>query len=1132
MKRLVQEIADSAAFALSKFELTEREREKEERYQQVYNNMAVGVARVSLDFRIEQANQAYCQLLGMTEEELIGKHLRDITMPETLEVNLKKQERLAKNEITSYRMEKVFRHRDGHPVYGILDANLIHDAQGNPSYFLGTVVDITERVRVEQALLRERERLELAADAAHFGVWDLDLMKDELIWDEWMYKIYGVEPDSFGGAYACWQSGVHPDDQERASREVEMALAGEKSFETEFRVVRPDGSIRYVKAYAAVSRDKAGHAVRLTGVNYDITERVQAQKELQQFEWLLEKENNGCSVGTDVYMPPYINVTNFNTERTILDAVGGELMNSMARDLMDLLDTSVAVYEVNGDYAFGLFASTWCRVFDAAGFKLCRTNDTKAALHCGKWLCHENCWNNSAKAAIESGRPTDIECVGGIHLYAEPIFVGDEVVGVINIGYGTPPQDENRLRELSEQFEMDLDEVRRVAAAYRPRPQYVIDVAKRHCHSVAQHIGEIVRRKRTQQELEERERRLADQKNMLELVINSAPINISWKDVNSVYTGCNKKFVESAGKEDQREIVGRTDYDLVWSGEAQKFLDDDQLVLSTGKTKLGYEENYTLPDGTVVWWRTSKLPLKDRNGEVVGLLAVSEDVTEQKQAEKELSDGEARFRSYVEAAPFGLFIADEAGHYLDANPMALKITGYTKDELQTMRVGDFHPKDVEEETHAAFLKLIEQGVLDVNLPAVRKDGERRLWNINALKLGADRYLGYVQDITQRQQLEEQLQQAQKLDAVGKLAGGVAHDFNNLLMGMMGYIELCQDEIDERHIVRPWLDVVMKEAKRSAEIVKQLLAFSRKQTIAPKVLDLNDVVQNMLKMLRHLIGENIDLLWSPGAGLCAVKLDPGQMDQVLVNLCINARDAINGTGRVTIETAFRELDEEYCRTHTGTVPGTFVMLAVSDDGCGMDEKTLENLFEPFFTTKPLGEGTGLGLSTVYGIVKQNEGTINVYSEPGKGSTFRIYLPCCATEAENELAGAENAEPSLSGTETILIVEDEESIRSMIARMLEKYGYKIITAASPLDALRLAAECGDTINLLITDVVMPEMNGRELAEKMMPDHPHMKILYMSGYTANVIAHRGVLEDNVEFLSKPFGRKQLSEKLQKLL
>lgn len=381
--------------------------------------------------------------------------------------------------------------------------------------------------------------------------------------------------------------------------------------------------------------------------------------------------------------------------------------------------------------------------------------------------------------------------------------------------------------------------------------------------------------------------------------------------------------------------------------------------------------------------------------------------------------------------------------------------------------------------------------------------------------------------------DARLHQVQKLESVGILAGGVAHEFNNLLMGIMNYVELCRDEIQPDHPIREWLDEIMTDARRSADLTRQLLAFARKQTIAPRPLDLNDTVSGMLKLLRRLIGEDIDLAWQPGSALWPVRFDPSQVDQLLANLCVNARDAIDGVGKITIETGKVTLDDDYCAAHAEAVPGDYVMLAVSDTGCGMDRQTLDHLFEPFFTTKGVGVGTGLGLATVHGIVKQNGGHVNVYSEPGHGTTFRVYLPRFRDESTTETTDETGTdEASLHGKGTILLVEDEKSVRLTTTIFLKGLGYTVLSAECPAEALALAAEHDGDIDLLITDVVMPGMSGRNLAEKLAVTYPRMRCLYMSGYTANVIAHRGVLEKGVDFLSKPFMRDVLARKVREML
>jgi PAS domain S-box-containing protein len=383
----------------------------------------------------------------------------------------------------------------------------------------------------------------------------------------------------------------------------------------------------------------------------------------------------------------------------------------------------------------------------------------------------------------------------------------------------------------------------------------------------------------------------------------------------------------------------------------------------------------------------------------------------------------------------------------------------------------------------------------------------------------------------RKSLEDQLLQAQKLESVGRLAGGVAHDFNNMLSVIVGHAELVLEQMQTDDPLRPHITEVHAAARRSADITRQLLAFARRQTAAPKLLDLNITVESALKMLRRLIGEDIDLSWNPKQDLWPVKMDPTQIDQILANLCVNARDAISDVGKITIETGKAIFDTAYCAEHAGFQPGEYVLLAVSDNGSGMDKETRDKIFEPFFTTKGVGRGTGLGLSTVYGIVRQNDGFINVYSEPGKGSTFKIYLPRHTGQIVAEPIAGE-AEFSKGNGELILIVEDDASILQLTEKMLTSLNYRVLVAGSPPEALRLAQSCTEKIILLITDVVMPEMNGRELADHLRSHDPDLRCLFMSGYTADVIAHRGILEAGVNFIQKPFSKKELANKVRAAL
>jgi len=380
-------------------------------------------------------------------------------------------------------------------------------------------------------------------------------------------------------------------------------------------------------------------------------------------------------------------------------------------------------------------------------------------------------------------------------------------------------------------------------------------------------------------------------------------------------------------------------------------------------------------------------------------------------------------------------------------------------------------------------------------------------------------------------MEAQLRQAQKMESVGRLAGGVAHDFNNMLGVILGHAELAMEDLDQDQPIFNDLQQIRQAAERSTGITRQLLAFARKQIVSPKVIDLNETLAGMLKMLLRLIGEDIDLAWLPGKRLWPIKIDPSQIDQIMVNLCVNARDAIVDVGKITIETGNCTLNEEYCSAHASFVTGQYVKIDISDNGSGMDKETVSHIFEPFFTTKGVNEGTGLGLATVYGIVKQNNGFVNVYSEQGRGTTFSIYLPRYADKT-NTGESESTEEPAIRGSETILLVEDEPTILNMTTTMLQRLGYTVLAVGTPSEAIRLAGEHSGEIDLVLTDVIMPEMNGRMLTENLMVNRPGLKCLFMSGYTANVISHHGVLDDGVNFIQKPFAKSELAAKIRSAL
>jgi len=524
----------------------------------------------------------------------------------------------------------------------------------------------------------------------------------------------------------------------------------------------------------------------------------------------------------------------------------------------------------------------------------------------------------------------------------------------------------------------------------------------------------------------------------------------------------------------------------------------------------------------------------------IGLLAVTTLViaallTERTAAEQALTESEAHYRLLFERNPNPLCVYDaETLAFLAVNEAAVRLYGYSRAEFLEMTLKDLRPPDDGPRPQSQSTISGEGLVGAGEWRHRKKDGTAIVVEITRHALtfaGRPAALAMAHDLTQRRSLESQLLQSQKMEAVGQLAGGIAHDFNNLLTAIFGSSDLLLEDLSVDDQRRSDVEDIKQAAQRAAALTRQLLAFSRQQVLAPQVLDLSALIADLEKMLRRVIGEDVEFRTVLAPDLGAVRADPGQLEQVIVNLAVNARDAMPYGGKLTVETANVDLDEAYPQERGLVVPGRYAMLAVTDTGIGMDAHVKAHIFEPFFTTKEKGKGTGLGLATVYGIVKQSDGYIWVYSEPGRGTSFKIYLPRVEAVAEPP---APKAMPpaSLRGSETVLVVEDEAAVRNLVRRVLEAHGYSVLVAADGPEALRLIESHHEPIHLLVTDVVMPKMSGRQLAERVVSTRRETKVLYLSGYTDDAIVHHGVLAPGIAFLQKPFTPRALARKLREVL
>ena len=659
----------------------------------------------------------------------------------------------------------------------------------------------------------------------------------------------------------------------------------------------------------------------------------------------------------------------------------------------------------------------------------------------------------------------------------------------------------------------------------------VMDSKKRLALAVIQHV-DMSERKRTEEALRESEQ-------FLRQVIDNAPFGAHFYDLREadrlILTGSNKA-ADQILKIRHRSLFGMT-IEEAFPGLVETKIPSVYKGIARNGTKYTQEQVDYDAEGIRGAFEINAFQTIPNH-----MAVFFTDITSRKRTERALIEEATRRRILFEQSPDGVLIIDPLTmRFLEFNTAAHQQLGYTRDEFSSLSIADIEAKETLEEIRARIAQVTRDGQADFDTLQRTRLGDIRNVSVRARTvdvLGKSYYQCIWRDITERNRTEEErkrlqaeLAQSQRMESVGRLAGGVAHDFNNMLGVIIGHAELALDQTAPGHPIHSNLDEIRKAARRSADLTRQLLAFARKQTVAPRPLNLNEAISGLLNMLRRLIGEDIDLVWNPGHDLSAVFIDPTQLDQILANLCVNSRDAIDGVGRIVIETRNETVTQTVDPDRADIVPGEYVVLALSDNGSGMTADVVEHLFEPFFTTKEMGRGTGLGLATVYGIVKQNDGFISVSSEPGKGSSFMVYLPRAAGGFE-EAVDAEAADPWLSGGETILLVEDEPAILAMGQMILRRMGFKVITAGSPTDAIREAEDHRGKLDLLIADVVMPQMNGRDLGARISSINPGLKCLYMSGYPADVIANRGVLEEGLDFIQKPFSVENLSLKVREVL
>jgi PAS domain S-box-containing protein len=845
----------------------------------------------------------------------------------------------------------------------------------------------------------------------------------------------------------------------------------------EFQIIGLKGALRWVEMHAVPLRvDQGRHSV--LGLMRDVTERKRGEEEIDLLHHITAavQETENLLSALQVVLCKVCQATEW---------FFGQAWTPRADN--SCLDLSPAFYQT------------------APGLKAFHEASERAVIPRGGpllgqiWESKQPLWVHDLSEISNFARAEMVHELGLRAWLGVPVLAGDQVVAILEFFMLEPRHQEERLVQL--------------------------------VSTIAAQLGSAIQRKQAEEALREAEKKYRS-------IVENAAEGIFQTRPDGSYLSVNPALARMYGYDSPEQLmasvtdIGRQVYvDPNRRTEFKRLMEEDGLVER-------FEYQVVRKDDTRIWLSENARTVRDETGQVLFYEGAVEDVTERKRAEEALRESEARYRELFEDAPIAYHEVDTEGIVRRVNQAECNLLGYPASEILGKHIWEFlAPEERELNTEAIRAKIRgEQPASSLQRLYVRRNGERVPVEIheNLIRNQNGNVIGVrsaMLDITGRRTLEDQLRQSQKMEAVGRLAGGVAHDFNNLLGVIIGYSELLLDRYPPSDSKLKHIQEIKKAADRAAGLTRQLLAFSRKQVLAPRRLDVNAVVANISGMLRRVIGEDVELITVPAPSLGNVKADQGQLEQVILNLALNARDAMPRGGKLTIETTNFDLDDAYARRHPSVKPGPYVMLAVSDTGHGMDAETQSHIFEPFFTTKESGKGTGLGLATIYGIIRQSEGHIWVYSEPGKGTTFKIYFPRVQEAAEPLRPGAFPIEIR-RGTETVLMVEDEESLRHVTREFLQASGYQVLEARHAAEAIAIVEQHAQPIHLLVTDVVMPKMSGRDLAQRLLLLRPNLKVLYMSGYTDDAILHHGVLDQGVAFLAKPFTRASLARKIREVL
>jgi len=1019
----------------------------ETRYRRLFEAARDGILLLdAVSSKITDVNPFMVEFLGYSREEFLGRELWEIGLFRDKDES---QTAFRALQETGYiRYENIpLRTKAGHQWDVEFISNVY--AENDQHVIQCNIRDITERKRLERARRESDENLTQLVNNITDAFWIRSPDLRKLIYISPAFeRIWGRSTDSLYANPHQWGDFILPEDRERVSAAFATLTDAAPSIELEYRIVWPDGQVRWVYARGFQVRDAVGALIRLTGVVTDITERKAAEAALQESEQLYRQIVE--TAGEGIWLIDLEGKIQFSNQQTA-KMLGYSVEEMKGRSAFDFL------FQEDLDEAQQRFAKCKEGTITRAEFR---------ARH-----------------------------IDGSELQI--------------LGSSTPVRNKDR-------------EVRGLLVM----------------------LSDITEQKRADAQTAHLTAEIEEQQERLRSIVANVP-GIVWEswwteESLSQRSGFVNDYVVTMLGYSVEEWRSRPDFwlSVVYEEDRERAqLESSKIISSEEGGSLEYR--MLTKAGSIIWAET-RIAIIKVEGRPLGLRGVTIDITERKHSEAALKESEANYRTLIESSPAIIYLAHPFPPYspIYVSPN-IKAFGYSVDEWFSRpdMWGELIHKEDRERVMRTTEEALSQGLeTELEYRVITRDGQVR-WLQDKGRLIADRrgnksgWQGVIIDITKTKELESQLRQSQKLESVGLLAGGIAHDFNNMLTAINGYSDLTLRRLKDDDPLRHNIEEIKKAGERSAELTHQLLAFSRQQILQPKLLSLNRVITDMSKMLERLIGEDIQLNMVLNYKAGQVKVDPGQLSQIIMNLAINARDAMPLGGKLTFETDNVTFDGEYARHHVSTIPGDYVLMSVSDTGTGMNADTQAHIFEPFFTTKEAGQGTGLGLATVYGIVKQSGGNIWVYSEEGVGTTFKVYFPRVIEKSEAE-AAKNTPEESPGGTETILLVEDEEMVRMLARRILEECGYTVLEAGNGAQALALCDKHEGHIDMLMTDVVMPHMGGREVAERMAQMYPEMRILFTSGYTDDAVVRHGVIETGMNFIQKPFTLDALARKIREVL